>query len=348
MDEQKNTSNNDEGQQSLESLDAPETEVNDTTTPENQSGASEPTLAAPSPDDELAKPSDESPDNAPKPPKRQLRWLHGANLYLIGFVVLVLVAIAVVVFTYLHSNKTNQAGQISSQNLSVDALKQLASSNTNVGNSNQLLTVQSNAIFAGQVLAQKSLEIAGDLKVGGTLSLPSIVVAGASQFGSTQINQDLSVAGKAAIQGALSVGSSLNVNGGGNFNGTLSAPQITANSLQLNGDLVLTHHVEAGGGTPGIARGSAVGSGGSASLSGSDTAGSISIGTGGNPAAGCFATINFTQSFHATPHIVVTPVGASAGGLAWYINRSTTGFSICDASPPPAYAQFGFDYIAFD
>lgn len=331
-DEQGNNQDN----QSLESLDAPDTTV---ISSDNQ-------LESPDSGGSLASPAE--PDGEqPKPPK-QHGFLHGANLYLAIFILLVLIGIGAVIFAFTRSSNTVQPNHIASQDLSPDTLKQLAGSSTIVGNSDQVLTIQSNAILSGQVLAQKNLEVAGDLKIGGNLSLPSVVVAGTSQFGSIQVNKDFTAGGNGAIQGNLTVKNSLSVNGGGNFSGPLTASQISANSLQLTGDLKLTHHISAGGGTPGSSRGSAVGSGGSASVSGSDTAGSITISTGSNPPAGCFITLNFAQAFHATPHIIVTPIGSSASQLAWYVNRSTTSMSVCTTSTPPAHANFGFDYLAFD
>lgn len=347
MEEKQPPTEEDASKQSLESLDAPD-ELSAPEQPETDSDAGGGDGANAATGGELATPDAPKADKTANKPKKPRRLFSVANLYLLAFILIVAAALGVVAIAYQKSQKQNKPQQqLPSQNLSPQALKQLATSNTNVGSSDQLLTVESNSIFSGQVLAQKNLEVAGNVKVGGNLSLPNIAVSGTGQFNDAQVNGNLSVAGNGAVQGSLSVKGSLSASGG-NFSGGLNAPQITVNSLQLNGDLVLTHHIEAGGGTPGIARGSAVGSGGSASLSGSDTAGSVNISTGGSPPAGCFATISFTQGFNSTPHIIITPVGASAGGLAYYINRSSTSFSICDASPPPANTQFGFDYIAFD
>lgn len=336
------------------SLEAPENSQFDASQPEVDTSINEPPtnldqLAKSTNNNELAQqPNNQPSSQTPKPPKKRWPIFQGANLYLLGFILLLIIAIGVVIFALKQGRASNKPEQISSQNLSENSLKQIASSDVSVGDSKQLLTVQSNAIFAGEILAQKNLEVAGNLKVGGNLSLPSIVVGGTSQFGSVQVNKDLSVAGKASVQGSLSIQSSLSVNGGGNFSGPISAPQLTVSSLQLNGDLVLTHHISAGGSTPGSSRGSAVGGGGSATVSGSDTAGGISISTGSSPPAGCFITVSFTQVFHATPHVVITPVGSTAGRLNYYVSRSTTGFSVCTASPAPAGANFGFDYIIFD
>jgi cytoskeletal protein CcmA (bactofilin family) len=186
------------------------------------------------------------------------------------------------------------------------------------------------------------------LQIGGTLALSNLTVSGTSQFGQATVNQNLAVAGNTAIQGATTIAKSLQVNGSGTFSGSLSAPQITTPSLQLNGDLVLTHHISVGGSTPTRSGGTALGSGGSVSVSGSDTAGSITINTGSNPAAGCFVTITFTTKYNATPHVLATPIDSAAGGLSYYITRSTTNFSICDSTTPPAGSSFGFDYFVLD
>lgn len=346
MDDQNREQPNDESQQSLESLDAPETTIESAN---GEVSADNGDLASPDSGGLAAPPGQQDGQSPGGKPKRSRRWLHGSNAYLAGFLFIVLVAVGIAVYAFSRGGQSNQSNtQVPSQNLSPEALKQLAGSDVTVGGPKQILTVQSNAIFDGQVLVKRGLSVAGSLQIGGNLSLPNIVVSGTSQFGGVQINKDLSVAGKETVQGALAVQNNLTVKGGGNFGGPINAPQLTVNSMQLNGELTLTHHIEAGGGTPGQTSGGALGSGGSATVSGSDTAGSITISTGGGPPAGCFIRINFTAAFHATPHVIITPVGSSAASLKYYVTRDTNGFSVCSASTPPSNSNFGFDYIAFD
>lgn len=291
--------------------------------------------------------SESPPPKPPAKPSRLKRLFGGFNLYLLLFGLVILVALGIVAGAYMFNKKSN-GNSPSVQNLSDSALEQLASSDATVGNSNQILNVQSSAVFAGRVLIREGLDVAGNLELGGTLALNDLAVAGTAQFGQAQVNKDLSVAGNAGIQGSATIAKSLQVNGGGSFSGPVTAPQITTGNLQLNGDLVLTHHVIAGGATPSRANGSALGSGGTASVSGSDSAGSITINTGSSPPAGCFVTVNFVNRYSATPHVLITPVGSTAGGLAYYVNRGQTNFSVCDASAPPGSASFGFDYFVVD
>jgi cytoskeletal protein CcmA (bactofilin family) len=281
----------------------------------------------------------------PSVAKQVVNKLLGFNIYFILFVFVIVIAGVVVLFSYNYSKKKTGESSVSTTTLSEDTLSQLANTDASVGTSSQVLNVQSSAVFAGKVLARSDLEVAGNLKLGGGLDLASINVTDSANLGQTSVSQDLSVSGNVAVQGQQTIAKSLQVGGTGSFSGTLSAPQISTSSLQLNGDLVLTRHITAGGGTPSRSNGNALGSGGTSSVSGSDTAGSVSINTGSGPGAGCFITVNFTTRYNSTPRVLVTPIGSDAGGVDYYINRSTTSFSICTSNAAPANSGFGFDYF---
>lgn len=266
------------------------------------------------------------------------------NIYLLLFLLTLVIAAGVTVVLYLKDRSiVNQKDTIDVTSLSDASQKQLSNTSVNIGTSSQVLNVASNAIFAGAVLVRSNLEVAGTMKVGGDLQLPGITVSGSSKFGQLETN-DL-IAGSGIFQGPLIARKGLSINGNATVDGSLSASQISTNSLTLNGDLVLTHHIIAGGAIPAISRGTAAGSGGTVSLSGSDTSGSITINTGGNPSGGCFATINFSSRFNGTPRVVLTPIGSGAAGLDYYVNRSTSEFSVCTTSPAPGGQTFGFDYF---
>ncbi|HLG90656.1 MAG TPA: hypothetical protein VI336_00615, partial [Candidatus Saccharimonadales bacterium] len=167
-------------------------------------------------------------------------------------------------------------------------------------------------------------------------------------FGQLQINGVLSVSGDTTFSGQLSVEDDLNVAGSGSFGGNLSASRLTVTSLQLNGDLQINRHITLGGSLPSKSNGSALGSGGTASINGTDTAGTVTINTGGSPPSGCFVTITFANKFNSTPHVVISPSNSNAAGLNYYTNRSTSSFSVCTTSTPTASKTYLFDYIAID
>ncbi len=150
------------------------------------------------------------------------------------------------------------------------------------------------------------------------------------------------------IQGQLTVQKGITVTGGASFGGPISAPQISVQSFQLSGDLQLQRHIDAGGGTPSKSDGSKLGNGGTASLSGTDTAGTVTINLGGSPQSsdGCFVTVTFNQRFNATPHVVITPVGANAAVLNYYVTRTAGNFQICATNT--STGNFSFDYIVID
>ncbi len=275
-------------------------------------------------------------------------WQH-FNIYLLLFLFIVILASVVMAVLYFRNRSASVVtpGTIKQQNLPASALQDLAATGVQVGDPKQVLNVQSNAVFSGAVLVKGELQVAGGLKIGsGSLAVPEVNVGGVAIINQLQ-TQSLGVANQARV-GEMSVLRNLSVNGSGSFNGGLTTPTLSVGRLQLNGDLSISRHIVIGGATPGRTNGSALGGGGTSSVSGSDTAGSISINTGSSPAAGCFITVNFTNAFTSAPSVIVTPVGSSAASIDYYINRSAGSFSVCTANAAPANSTFGFDYHAFD
>lgn len=269
------------------------------------------------------------------------------NIYLLLFIMIAILSAGIVLISFQQNKKAATPTTIDSQPLSSETLSQLKDSEAKVGDPKQTLTIESNAIFSGKVLIRDSLDVAGTIKVGGSLSLPGISVSGTSSFDQILAN-NLSIAGNTNIQGQLTVQKSLTVSAGATFGGPISAPSITVGGLQLTGDLQIIRHIDAGGNTPSRSDGPALGSGGTATVSGTDTAGTITVNIGGSPSVGCFATVTFVNKFSGTPHIVVTPVGSAAAALNYYVNRSSSNFSLCSTNAAPPGQSFSFDFVAID
>lgn len=270
------------------------------------------------------------------------------NIYLLLFFLALLLA-GIITFVSYQKSKVEEGKKdtLLTEPLSQETLDQLKQSDVRVGDPKQILSVESNAIFSGKVLIRDSLEVAGQLKIGGPLNLPGITVSGASAFDQVTIN-NLDISGNTNIQGQLSVQQGVTIGGNLSVAGSLSASSLTLEGLQLNGDLQLNRHIDAGGGSPGRTNGGALGSGGTTSVSGTDTAGTVNISTGGGSGSGCYITVRFNQSFNSTPHIVITPVGSGGAGLNYYINRSSSEFSICTTNGAGGGKSFAFDYIVID
>ncbi len=274
------------------------------------------------------------------------KFFRKVNLYFLIFVLMVVTAGIITIVNYLNSQKPAPVPTIGTQALTTDALKQLANTDASVGNTSQTLTIQGNAIIAGQTLARGNLNVAGNFQSGGSIQGPSLTISGTSNLGTAQINS-LQVATNTAIQGSTTL-RDLNVAGTSTFSGAVTASQITVSRLILSGNAVLQipNHLSFTGPSPSRTINAGVlGSGGSASVSGSDTAGVVNISTGSNTTAGCFARINFQQAFTGQPRVIISPVGNAAGRTEYYVDRNTSGFSICTSSPAPTNQAFAFDYF---
>lgn len=307
------------------------------------------------------------PDIAPPKPKVKgaKKFFARFNIYLLLFVFLLVIAGASVGVFY-TINKRESEIKLETTELTQEAIDELKTSDAIVGDPLQILTIESNAVITGKVVMRDSLDVAGALRVGGAVSFPSIQAAGEGNFGSLTTN-DIQAAGNVAIGGILDVvgaatlGNNLTVagdiNGGGrldiagqatiggnlNVNGTISA-------LGINFDQISIDRINISGQTPGISVGGAAGGGSTASVSGSDTAGTATINTGGGTGTGILATITFTSPFSkSNPHAVITPNGPGCASIAFYITNVTASqFSIATASAPPAGTSCRFNYIVIN
>ncbi len=273
------------------------------------------------------------------------------DIYFLGFLLLLVVGGAFALINYLNSKKAPPAPNAVSQNLTTDELKQLANSNASVGASGQTVTIQGNAIFSGEVLVQKDLAVAGGIKLGGQLQAQNFTATGTVSLASTQI-QSLQVAQNSTLQGDVTIQHNLNVGGVSTFSGPITATQLTVTSLIMSGNAVLQipNHLAFTGPSPGRAAGNtgAAGQGGSASIDGSDTNGTINVNTGANTQPGCFISITFNKPFTKTPHVIVSPVNSGAGQTQYYVTRTTTGMSLCTVNAAPTHSVFAYDYFVTD
>ena len=274
------------------------------------------------------------------------RVFRKVNVYLLLFILILVVAGAIAVVNYLNSQKAPVVPDVASQQLSSEALKQLANSDATVGNTSQTLTIQGNAIITGQTLMRGNLNVAGNIQTGGSIQTPNITVSGTSNLGTAQINS-LQVATNVAIQGATTL-RDINVAGASTFSGAMTASQITVTRLILSGNAVLQipNHLSFTGPAPSRSINNApLGNGGSAAISGSDTSGTINISTGSGTSPGCFAKMTFAQAFSSQPRVVISPVGIAAGQTNFYVERNNTGFSVCTANAAPTNQTFSYDYF---
>lgn len=274
------------------------------------------------------------------------KFFRKVNIYFLSFILITVVAAAIAIVSYINSHQEPAAPNVANQELTEEALRQLANTDASVGNSSQTLTIQGNAVITGQSLMRGNLNVAGNIQTGGSLQAPSITISGSTNLNDTQISS-LQVANNAAIQGSTTM-RDLSVTGASTFSGAMTASQITVTRLIMSGNasLEIPNHISFTGPVPSRSVDTGIlGTGSSSSISGSDTAGTINVNSGNNPTAGCFVKITFNQAFSRQPRVTVTPVGAPAGQLQFYVERNNSSFSICSNNAPAPSRSFGFDYF---
>jgi cytoskeletal protein CcmA (bactofilin family) len=284
-------------------------------------------------------------DKPIKPPSGIKHLLRKIDIYLIGTILLIVIAAGFLAVSYLNSKKPPKPTTVNSTSLSPNALKAVAGSNVTINNSSQTLTIQGSAIFSGQVLMRGNLSVAGNIQVGGGLTVATLTVTNSANIASAQINS-LQVAKGLVVQGTTNL-TSLTVSAASTFNQPITASQITVTNLILSGNATLTvpDHLSFPGPTPSRTYNAGIlGSGGSASVTGSDTSGVINVNTGNGPSAGCFITVSFAQKFANLPKVIIGPVDAGAGQSGYYITKTINSFTVCMSSPP-ANQVFEFDYF---
>lgn len=297
---------------------------------------------------EAADPTPATNDPAVKQPSKLKQLFRKANVYFLLFLLIVTIAAIITAVNYLNSQKEPEVPAVANKELTEEELKQLANTDSSVGDVSQTLTIKGNAVIDGQALMRGNLNIAGNLQTGGSIQGPTLTISGMANLGQAQINS-LQVAGDAAIQGNTS-GQNLSIAGTSTFNGPMTASQISVTQLILSGNasLQIPNHISFTGPTPNRTTSPQLGTGGSASLSGSDTSGVVNITTGNNPSPGCMVRVNFAQRFSNQPHVIISPVGSGAGLMNYYTERDNNGFSICAATPAPANQSFAFDYFVMN
>ena len=162
----------------------------------------------------------------------------------------------------------------------------------------------------------------------------------------------LALSGEATIGGSLHIGGPLNVSGsttlGGltvrehaEFQGTL-----VARDAEFTGTLSVNGHIVSRGSRPTVAAGQALGSAGAtASVDGTDTAGTIVLTSDGAQTAGVIARIGFQKAFDTSYKVVLSATNEHAADLRVYVVKTATGFDVVARSPLTTATQYQFDYI---
>jgi cytoskeletal protein CcmA (bactofilin family) len=287
--------------------------------------------------------------------KRAYKPSHKGTFIGLAVVIAILVINVVVVGFILKSKSSSKNSDANSQvTISPNVLNQLGVSSNPVGDSGVKLTVGPDAEFKGK------LTVAGDTIIGGQLKLNGKITGTEASFtqleagktslsqldvnGATILHNDLAIAGKTQLQGAvtisqlLTVNNSVNISGNLAVGGILSANSFSAHSLTSNSTLTINGHVLTGGLTPSISKGTGLGTNGTVGISGNDSAGTISFNVGVGATSGTIASLAFKTQYDRTPRVVITAVGAADTFYLTFSNSSGFGVGVGSTLPPGGYS----------
>ena len=192
----------------------------------------------------------------------------------------------------------------------------------------QQLTIAPDTLFKSSVEVQKTLTADKDLNVGGNQNIK----------GTTTLQSAVGINSNLAVRGALSVGGSLSA-------GSLNVGALVVSTVNASGSLNFGGHLIPSGAAPNAVISAGAG-GGSVTIDGNDTAGTVVINVGStNLVAGEMAAITFRTAFAGTPKVQLTPVNAAASKISYFATRSPTFFTIESSTVPTADTQYAFDYL---
>ena len=264
--------------------------------------------------------------------------------YLLIFLFIILLVILVIF--YIIQKKSSTTATVKSTSLSQSTLTQLNSNSVVVGGNQETLDIQSNSVFEGSALIKGGLQVAGTLVIAGNTTLNNVTVSGNAELNQIAGNS-LTINNGSTLKGQLVVGQSLTVSGTSTLNGAVDAGKLTVSSLQVNGNINIDYHLVTNGVSPTIKSLGIIGSGGTVSINGSDTSGTVAINFGSSASAGCDVTISYNQPFPKIPSVIISPSNSGAANINYYVtNKSDTGFTICSSGASDTTANF--DYFVID
>lgn len=181
----------------------------------------------------------------------------------------------------------------------------------------------------------------------------SVTAAGDVGIGTTNPQATLDVLGSARIKSSTDSATAFEVQ---NSTGTAlltadtSSMKVSVAALQVTGTLTLGGHLITSGTTPAITVNTAPCSGTAptASISGNDTSGTITV-TTGTTCSGSgvkLADITFATAFGATPRVVISPItSATANTLGYTFGTDTTHFEIRSAATITDATTYTWNYF---
>lgn len=219
-----------------------------------------------------------------------------------------------------HGAKPHTSVVINTQSLDAGTLNRLTKQAG--GATTQQLTITPDTIFKNSLTIQGSTAIQKDLAVSGSLT----------------VTKNAAIGGNAAVAGNLTVSGQIS-------GASLSVGSISISTVNVSSNVTFGGHLIPQGTAPSAVP-SVAASGGKVSVTGNDTAGTVTITMGGGALhTGEMAIVTFKTSFGTTPKVQLTPINDVSSELGYYATRSATFFTVNTSNTPKAGATYVFDYL---
>ncbi len=235
------------------------------------------------------------------------------------------------------------------QTLTPDELSKLSQAGGTLGSTGQTLSIGADSLFKGNVGIGGDLSVTGRFNANGPVVLSQLNITGTTALTGLNVGSNLTVGGTTTLQKSLSVNDVVTINSGLNVAGTASinainAASISVKNISITGALIISH-LQTQGTVPTGTGGTAIGGGGTISISGNDTSGTFNANIGSGPPAGVIITVVFRAAYTATTHVLLTPLTSAAASTPAYVTRNATGFTVHTDTPPPAGSTLSYDYF---
>jgi len=135
-----------------------------------------------------------------------------------------------------------------------------------------------------------------------------------------------------------------------------SIGDLSVRNATVNGNLTVLGHILGfnNSGTTTVSAGAATGTGGGATINGSDVAGFVTIDTGTSASTGVLATITFANPYGGAslgPSVILTAVNGDASAIQYFVGSSTNNTFTINANDLPADStqyRYYYQVIQFD
>jgi cytoskeletal protein CcmA (bactofilin family) len=254
-------------------------------------------------------------------------WLTKVLLVLLAIIIIAAIIFLVFLLRYQPKAQTSPStGTLT--DLKPDELAKIAGTSSTIGAGNQTLKIAGDTEIAGSAAFDKDVTVKGAFNLNGTFAPASLSVSGATLLQSG-----------ATVGKFMNLTGNLNVTGTSTFAGAISADSLSVAKLVNIGDLTFGRHLISGGSTPTID----VFSGNTGTISGTDSAGTVSINVS-NLTPGQLVRINFKSPYTSTPRVSLTPTSINAASARYYVAKSITNATIVIISPLST-GDYSFDYF---